>query len=172
MANFFYTEGGFLWDENNMPYKGYYFYTNRIPYAGINGKDTRKRLFLEYEFKRRVYSSLGSEPMVEYININPYTPTKEEIEEEGLYFKRYFYQKRIKPITSITEISKDDYFSAKNLQDNKNRLIFAEIYWKVRGDKVKVAQLNRNEVLSAETTFPGLKRFIVNYNEFYIDDGY
>ena len=101
-----------------------------------------------------------------------YTPTKEEIEEEGLYFKRYFYQKRIKPITSITEISKDDYFSAKNLQDNKNRLIFAEIYWKVRGDKVQVAQLNRNEVLSAETTFPGLKRFIVNYNEFYINDGY
>jgi hypothetical protein len=26
--------------------------------------------------------------------------------------------------------------------------------------------------LNADRTFPGLKRFIVNYNEFYIDDGY
>ncbi len=172
MANFFYTDGNFLWDEDNKPYKGYYFYTNRIPYAGINESDTRKRLFLEYEFKRRVYSSLGSEPMVEYINLNPYTPTRDKIEELDPYFKRYFYQKRVKPIKSILEISPEDYFSAKNLEINKNRLIFAEVYWKVRGDKNKVAQINRNEIINADKTFPGLKRFIVNYNEFYIDDGY
>lgn len=113
----------------------------------------------------------GDQLVSNYTSPKYYTPTPTFQDYLDGYFVRYFSQKRNSPLSTIMEISYEDYTRA-NLSNAPG--ISLQLYrvtslkWTIsRASYSDAVGLNRSAVFQAEMDFPGLGIFLSHLGEFY-----
>lgn len=169
-----YARPGQLVDSTFNDYEGLY---HKLPNGQMFSGERPSNNSIELFTKRfdispdvQTYNSIRQIKASKYISPVPYTPVPNSIEIQNGKMLRYFVQKRNNPLNSIVEVDIDQYNSV-NPSNNPgiNEVIWVKTYltWTIAGNREMAIQLNTNEVIAAQLTFPGLQSYLSNLLELY-----
>lgn len=168
-----YTKGGELFREDGTPYVGpYHILPNGWYYSGFVPLSDSIELFESKPSDADpIYTRLTKVETGNYLEPVYVRPKPEAEDYNNGYMNRYFVQKRNNPISSIVEISKDQFDSVNRTNGpGINAYLWRriEIPWRIRGKSInEVSDINLSVVKDASKKFIGIGKYLINLIEFY-----
>lgn len=176
-----YTVGlEYMYADTNEEYIGpYHKYTTGEVFTEFNWKPNQSKKLITYQdinTTQFLYKTLKPDIKTSYESVSTYVPQPTDEDFKAGYFQRYFISKFNENV--IIEIDLASYNKYLAAELDNNAYVVTKLTWHISGiprtqskdgiTEVGVYEKNRNIVINAESTMPGISKKLTDYLEFYV----
>jgi len=176
-----YTVGlEYMYADTNVEYIGpYHKYTTGEVFTEFNWKPNQSKKLIAYQditTTQFLYKTLKPDIKTSYKSVSTYIPQPTDDDIKAGYIQRYFISKFNE--TNITEIDVASYDKYLAAEYDNNAYVVVKLTWNIAGIprteskdgiiEVGVYEKNKNIVINAESSMPGISKKLTDYLEFYV----